>query len=249
MRVQLVVKNAGKQQGMKIPVTVRQFLIGRDETCQLRPASDLISKKHCAILIAPQGVFVEDFKSTNGTRINGQPIQGRVAVKNGDTLAVGTLEFEMQLFAADPSPAAVNPTQAKPTAPTAANVASPTPLPPSSKSVAAMAAKVGAAPGVPTPAAKAEVKPPAPSTPAPAKEPSAMDDDLAALLMDDDDASDTKTRIMETPTVAVEAEPEKPQEAPAGNQPYAGQPPKPIPAMSSSDSAKALLEKMMRRPR
>ena len=62
MRVQLVVKNAGKQQGMVIPVTVRQFVIGREEGCQLRPASDLISKKHCAILIANQGVFVEDFK-------------------------------------------------------------------------------------------------------------------------------------------------------------------------------------------
>lgn len=76
-----------------------------------------------------------------------------------------------------------------------------------------------------------------------------MDDDLAALLMDDDDGAETKTRIMESPTVAVETEPEKPPEAPAENQIYSGQPPKPIPALSSSDSAKALLEKLMRRPR
>ena len=34
-----------------------------------------------------------------------------------------------------------------------------------------------------------------------------------------------------------------------GYQPYGGAPPKPIPSMSSADSAKALLDKLMRRPR
>ncbi|MEY3711570.1 MAG: Inner rane component of cytoplasmic domain, partial [Bacteroidota bacterium] len=51
----------------------------------------------------------EDFKSTNGTRINGTAIQGRVPVKHGDTLSVGTLDFELQVLAtaatAQPKPA------------------------------------------------------------------------------------------------------------------------------------------------
>lgn len=251
MRVQLVVKNPGKQQGMAIPISVRQFLIGREEGCQLRPASELISKRHCAILIDAQGIFVEDFKSTNGTRINGTAIQGRVPVKHGDTLSVGTLDFELQVLAtaatAQPKPASAPAGAAKP-----GNIASPTPIPSTSKIVQAMAGQVGAAPAQAKPAAPApsEQKPAAPApVPTPkSAEPSAVDDDLAALLMDDDPVSDSKAALMESPTVAEATEETKAIEAPA-NQPYAGSPPKATPAMSSSDSARALLDKLMRRPR
>lgn len=251
MRVQLVVKNPGKQQGMAIPISVRQFLIGREEGCQLRPASELISKRHCAILIDAQGIFVEDFKSTNGTRINGTAIQGRVAVKHGDTLSVGTLDFELQVLAtaapAQPKPATAPTVAAKP-----GNIASPTPIPSTSKIVQAMAGQVGAAPAQTKPAASASTaQKPAAATPAPtpkSTEPSAVDDDLAALLMDDDPVSDSKAALMESPTVAEATEETKAIEAPA-NQPYGGAPPKPTPSMSSSDSARALLDKLMRRPR
>lgn len=252
MRVQLVVKNPGKQQGMAIPITVRQFLIGREEGCQLRPASELISKRHCAILIAPQGIFVEDFKSTNGTRVNGTAIQGRVPVKHGDTLSVGTLDFELQVLAtaapAQPKPVAPTPPAAKP-----GSIASPTPIPPTSKVVQAMAGQVGSAPAQPKPVGPALVaeKPAAPAQAAAPKntEPSAVDDDLAALLMDDDPVSDSKAALMESPTVAEATEETKAIEAPGATQPYAGAPQKPTPAMSSSDSARALLDKLMRRPR
>lgn len=255
MRVQLVVKNAGKQQGMVIPVAVRQFFIGREEGCQLRPANELISKRHCAILIAPQGVFVEDFKSTNGTRINGAPIQGRVPVKHGDTLSVGTLDFELQIFATAPAPQTKPSAPASPVAPKAGSIASPTPLPPTNKTVQSIAGKVGIAPSAPTtpamPSTQAPAplaaKPTVPSTPK--AEPSAVDDDLAALLMDDDPVSDSKAPIMEAPTVEASTEEAKLSPNPDANQPYAGAPPKPTPAMSSSDSARALLEKLMRRPR
>ena len=256
MRVQLVVKNAGKQQGMVIPVTVRQFVIGREEGCQLRPASDLISKKHCAILIATQGVFVEDFKSTNGTKVNGIVIDGRVAIKHGDSLSVGTLEFELQILA--DAPAQASATTAKPTAPGGpakpVSIASPTPIPPTNKTIAALAGQVAVPPQL---AAQPKPSAPAPTpkvvvatSPPNSQEPSAMDDDFAALLMDDDPVSDSKAPIMEAPTVAIPIDDGKPaDDAPQGYQPYAGAPPKPIPSMSSADSAKALLDKLMRRPR
>lgn len=254
MRVQLVVKNPGKQQGMAIPITVRQFLIGREEGCQLRPASELISKRHCAILIATQGIFVEDFKSTNGTRVNGTAIQGRVPVKHGDTLSVGTLDFELQVLATAPA------AQAKPVVPAGTkpgSIASPTPIPPTSMVVQAMAGQVGAAPAQPPAQAKPVATAPAAQKPAPpapvstpnSSEPSAVDDDLAALLMDDDAVSDSKAALMEAPTVAEATEETKAIEAPGANQPYGGAPSKPTPAMSSSDSARALLDKLMRRPR
>jgi len=50
MKVSLVVAT-GAHEGRVIPVTGSQFLIGRDPQCHLRPASQAISKLHCAVLV------------------------------------------------------------------------------------------------------------------------------------------------------------------------------------------------------
>ena len=76
MKVSLVVMSDGKAKGQAIPVTLPQFVIGRDPQCQLRPASPVISKRHCALLVRGEQVFVRDFESTNGTFVNDQPVKG-----------------------------------------------------------------------------------------------------------------------------------------------------------------------------
>jgi pSer/pThr/pTyr-binding forkhead associated (FHA) protein len=97
MKLSLVVTTAGKAQGQVIPVKLTQFVIGRDPQCNLRPASALISKRHCAILIKNGQVFVRDFDSTNGTFVNDQQISGEVPIKHDDALKVGPLEFKVQI--------------------------------------------------------------------------------------------------------------------------------------------------------
>lgn len=97
MKLSLVVLTAGKSAGQVIPVPSPHFVIGRDPQCQLRPASVLISKRHCALRVDGGRVMVEDFNSTNGTFINDEAIQGEVEVKNGDTLKVGPLEFRLAI--------------------------------------------------------------------------------------------------------------------------------------------------------
>lgn len=108
MKVSLVVLNAGKTQGQAIPVTLAQFIIGRDPQCNLRPASAVISKRHCAILVKKDQVFVRDFESTNGTFVNEVQIKGEVRIKNDDVLKVGPLSFkvviEAQAGVAKPTP-------------------------------------------------------------------------------------------------------------------------------------------------
>ncbi|MGL4422649.1 MAG: FHA domain-containing protein, partial [Gemmataceae bacterium] len=69
MKVQLMVAS-GVHQGKVIPVAGAQFLIGRDPECQLRPASQAVSKQHCAIVVRGTQVFLKDFGSTNGTFLN-----------------------------------------------------------------------------------------------------------------------------------------------------------------------------------
>jgi pSer/pThr/pTyr-binding forkhead associated (FHA) protein len=97
MEVKLIVAS-GKNQGKEIPLPGKQFLIGRGEGCQLRPASERISRKHCAILVAEGRVIARDLGSTNGTTVNGTRITGDQDLKNGDKLNVGgVLEFVVQL--------------------------------------------------------------------------------------------------------------------------------------------------------
>jgi pSer/pThr/pTyr-binding forkhead associated (FHA) protein len=95
MKLSLIVLTPGKMEGKTIPITLSQFLIGRDPQCQLRPASPLISKRHCALQVRDDRVFVHDFDSTNGTLINGTPIKGETELTNGDRLKVGPLEFRV----------------------------------------------------------------------------------------------------------------------------------------------------------
>ncbi|MGD0652926.1 MAG: FHA domain-containing protein [Thermoguttaceae bacterium] len=96
MEVKLVVIG-GKNQGREIPVTEPEFLIGRSEDCHLRPASDRVSRKHCAIRLQEGRATVVDFKSTNHTFVNGEQVTTERELKNGDRLKVGVLEFEVQL--------------------------------------------------------------------------------------------------------------------------------------------------------
>lgn len=97
LKVQLVVTAAGPNQGRAIPLSVPKFLIGRDPDCQLRPASQAISKRHCSVTVREGKVFVQDIGSTNGTVVRGETIQGEVEVVHGDALKIGPLEFRIEI--------------------------------------------------------------------------------------------------------------------------------------------------------
>ena len=85
----------GKNDGRQIKISVPRFIIGRGETAHLRPASDLISREHCEIVVGDGVVRVSDLKSRNGTYINGIKLDGPHKVDSGDSLRVGRLQFEI----------------------------------------------------------------------------------------------------------------------------------------------------------
>jgi len=108
MKLSLVVLTPGKGEGKVIPMTLSQFIIGRDPQCHLRPASPVISKRHCAVMVRGEQAFLRDFDSTNGTFLNDEPVKGEVELKNGDRLKAGPLAFAIQIeagVAAAPAPA------------------------------------------------------------------------------------------------------------------------------------------------
>jgi pSer/pThr/pTyr-binding forkhead associated (FHA) protein len=102
MKVNLIVTATGPNQGRAIPIGGAKFLIGRDADCNLRPASQAISHKHCAVLIRDSKVYVLDLSSTNGTLVNDAVVSGEVEVKDGDRLKLGPLEFKLDIAATKP---------------------------------------------------------------------------------------------------------------------------------------------------
>jgi predicted component of type VI protein secretion system len=123
IRVQLIVVQ-GKPEGKTIPLSGPVFRIGRNETCHLRPNSELISREHTEITIREDAVVVRDLGSRNGTFINGKQLKGEHQLKNGELLQVGPLTFAVSIQGA---PAAVA-APAKPPAAAAAAAAQATSL-------------------------------------------------------------------------------------------------------------------------
>ena len=107
MKLNLVVLSEGKAAGHVIPIKLPQFIIGRDAQCHLRPASPVISKRHCALISRNGKVFVRDFDSTNGTFVNDVPVKGERELSHQDKLKAGPLLFEVRIEA---TPAVNKPT-------------------------------------------------------------------------------------------------------------------------------------------
>ena len=122
MKLSLMVTTPGKQQGQSLEIKAAQFLVGRDPQCQLRPASPLISKRHCAILQRDGKAFLRDFGSTNGTFVNDERVEGERELRHDDLLKIGPIEFAVRLVQEAPS-------VSKPTPAPATKPAKPMPAP------------------------------------------------------------------------------------------------------------------------
>ncbi|MEZ6096375.1 MAG: FHA domain-containing protein [Pirellulaceae bacterium] len=92
----------GKNDGREIKISVPEFIIGRGEEAHLKPASDLISRKHCSIKVEGPTVIISDMGSRNGTFVNGEQLAAPHEAKIGDVLRVGRLQFEVLIDVTQP---------------------------------------------------------------------------------------------------------------------------------------------------
>lgn len=83
----------GPSAGKEFKLPVDNFVIGRGDGCHLKPKSDMVSRKHCALAVRDSKLFLEDFGSKNGTYVNNERVEGTVELKMGDELRVGPLDF------------------------------------------------------------------------------------------------------------------------------------------------------------
>jgi len=136
----------------------------------VRLADRDVSRRHAHFLHSNGVVFVEDLGSSNGTRVNGERVEGRRRIREGDLIQIGEYDLAIEGGAttAEALPAVVSSTSS--TAPSLL-AAAPPPLPAAAAAPAPLPAPAAAAPAVaplppPPPAPLPRMPlPPAQSTP------------------------------------------------------------------------------------
>ena len=81
--------------GERFPVG-NPFTIGRLPGGSLVLTDENVSRNHAVIELAPTGWLVRDLGSTNGTQVNGSPIQ-ESPLQNGDSVVFGATEATFEL--------------------------------------------------------------------------------------------------------------------------------------------------------
>lgn len=94
-------QRANLEQVRLLPLT----LIGRSPDCHLKIASSQVSRRHCQVSLRPDGVYVEDLESANGTLLDGVRLPPRTLtyVRSGGRLEIGPAKFLVEYHLATPS--------------------------------------------------------------------------------------------------------------------------------------------------
>ena len=84
-------QDAGRQIQLEGPIE-----IGRDGATNLALDDEQASRHHARVTAQGDLAIVEDLGSTNGTFVNGQPVEGPRAVRPGDKIRVGLTVIELR---------------------------------------------------------------------------------------------------------------------------------------------------------
>jgi pSer/pThr/pTyr-binding forkhead associated (FHA) protein len=223
MKLGLLVLTSGKQEGKLLEIKLPQFLIGRDPQCHLRPASPMISKRHCALIVRDNKAFIRDFGSTNGTYLNDQRVEGEQELKEGDQLKVGPIHFAVRLDASSPTPK--TPAPANKPVPNSTPVPVPKKVPASNETPALVSAK-------------------------PKFVPSGEEDaDITAMLLSMDGDSPSLSSESDVPDGSTVMDLVIPPELLAAKAAEAKPAPKPATTGDTRSAAAKILDQMTKRPR
>jgi len=81
-------------------VTLREGanILGRDRDALLWIDVYSVSRQHARITVAGEEATLEDLGSKNGTFLDGRPVLGVTAVKDGDVIRIGTVTMTLRRF-------------------------------------------------------------------------------------------------------------------------------------------------------
>jgi hypothetical protein len=73
----------------RVPIGERPLFLGRDPTNDVALTDDTVSNRHASLFVRDGRVWLEDLKSTNGTKVNGKRVADPVELKPGDDIELG----------------------------------------------------------------------------------------------------------------------------------------------------------------
>jgi pSer/pThr/pTyr-binding forkhead associated (FHA) protein len=92
---------SGSFSGQTIQVPHGKLVIGREEDCDLRLESELVSGYHCVLLLDDYALRIRDLGSTNGTSMNGRRIgTSEMILLQDDTISIDKMTFQIDLVEA-----------------------------------------------------------------------------------------------------------------------------------------------------
>ena len=77
--------------GRAHPVTSRHVVLGRSRECDIRVADGNVSRRHAELVQEGATYWLVDLDSTNGTELNGKPVQ-RAKLGDGDRITIGSTD-------------------------------------------------------------------------------------------------------------------------------------------------------------
>ena len=92
----MLVVTEGPLAGTSLPLRSTGLLIGRNPECALVLDDDYASGRHCRIAQGPDGWYVEDLGSTNGTFLGRQKLTSPQPLEIGSTLRIGKTVLELR---------------------------------------------------------------------------------------------------------------------------------------------------------
>ena len=86
----------GRQAGLSADLAGGVIMIGRGADCQLILDDDYVSTRHARVVGTPNGIYVEDLGSTNGTYVNGHRITAPTTITLSDTVRIGKTMLRLE---------------------------------------------------------------------------------------------------------------------------------------------------------
>ena len=136
-----IVIESGTSAGQRIPID-QDLLLGRDRNINMHIDDPQASRRHALIQKSGQEYLLTDQNSTNGTELNGKPVNQPAILKHGDRISIGDTQIRVE---GDPASDPATVISHKPVE----VISAPTPPPPHPTSV-------------PPPSSRASQPPPAP---------------------------------------------------------------------------------------
>jgi hypothetical protein len=84
----------GLDPGERIPL-LAQSTIGRSRENDVTLDDAVVSSQHARLTWNGRGWVLEDLNSTNGTFVNGKPVERAVAVRQGDVIELGRVKVKL----------------------------------------------------------------------------------------------------------------------------------------------------------